>query len=301
MKKNLLFTGSNGFLGKNITPLLEEKYKVVTLDIVNADIVTNLSKEIPEIKERIEIVVHAAGKAHVIPNTEKEKQTFFDVNHGGTINLCKALEKNKIIPSSFVFISTVAVYGVEFGENITEEYLLEGNTPYALSKIQAERYLTTWCSKYGVSLSILRPSLLAGPNPPGNLGAMIKGLKSGKYLSVAGGKAKKSILMIQDIANLIPILEGRGGVYNICDNEHPTFLQLEYLISSQLGKNPPFNVPIWFAKICAIIGDLFGKWAPINSLKLKKMTESLTFSNEKAKNELDWQPLSVLENFKIVD
>ena len=49
----------------------------------------------------------------------------------------------------------------------------------------------------------------------------------------------------------------------------------------------------------ALVGDLIGKKAPINSLKLKKITESLTFSNEKAKRELNWQPLNVLENFKI--
>lgn len=49
----------------------------------------------------------------------------------------------------------------------------------------------------------------------------------------------------------------------------------------------------------ALVGDLMGNKAPINSLKLKKITESLTFSNEKAKRELNWQPLNVLENFRI--
>lgn len=35
---------------------------------------------------------------------------------------------------------------------------------------------------HNVKLSILRPSLIAGPNPPGNLGAMIHGIENGKYL-----------------------------------------------------------------------------------------------------------------------
>jgi hypothetical protein len=49
----------------------------------------------------------------------------------------------------------------------------------------------------------------------------------------------------------------------------------------------------------ALAGDLLGKKAPINSLKLKKITKSLTFSNEKAKRELNWRPLNILENFRI--
>jgi len=49
----------------------------------------------------------------------------------------------------------------------------------------------------------------------------------------------------------------------------------------------------------ALVGDCLGKKAPINSLKLKKITESLTFSNEKAMRELGWKPTRVLENFKI--
>ena len=49
----------------------------------------------------------------------------------------------------------------------------------------------------------------------------------------------------------------------------------------------------------ALIGDCLGKKAPINSLKLDKITKSLTFSNEKAIRELGWKPTHVLENFKI--
>lgn len=64
-------------------------------------------------------------------------------------------------------------------------------------------------------------------------------------------------------------------------------------------KKPPVSIPYWLAKSMALVGDLLGEKAPINSLKLKKITESLTFSNEKAKRELNWQPLNVLENFRI--
>jgi nucleoside-diphosphate-sugar epimerase len=128
---------------------------------------------------------------------------------------------------------------------------------------------------------------------------MIKGIATNRYLSIAGGKAKKSVLMVEDIARILPALIERGGIYNVCDDEHPSFRELEILIAEQLGKKSPPSIPYWMAKSMALAGDLLGKKAPINSLKLKKITESLTFSNEKAKRELNWQPLNVLENFRI--
>ena len=297
---NLLFTGASGFLGNNIYPLLlKAKYKVDTVGLTLQDNYTvNLVSDIPKLDCKYDVVLHAAGKAHSIPKTELEKQAFFDVNLQGTKNLCTALE-NSGIPKAFIFISTVAVYGCDSGENITEEHPLNGTTPYALSKIKAEKYLEGWCIMHNVKLSILRPSLIAGPNPPGNLGAMIHGIKTNKYLSIAGGKARKSVLMVQDIANLLPMLIEKGGIYNVCDSYQPSFRELEMVICKQLNKKTPISIPYWLAKSMAVMGDCLGAKAPINSLKLCKITSSLTFSNEKAVRELGWKPMNVLENFRI--
>lgn len=295
----LLFTGGTGFLGKNIYPLLAEKYDVTLCGITDKDdIKVNIAKDIPVLNEKYDIVLHAAGKAHVVPRTEAEKQAFFDVNLQGTKNLCKALE-NSGLPKALIFISTVAVYGCDEGENITEDHPLNGKSPYALSKIQAEEFLTNWCKEHNVVLGIIRPSLIAGPNPPGNLGAMISGIKSGKYLSIGGGKARKSVLMVQDIATLVNLLAQKGGVYNVCDDSQPTFRDLEKIISKQLGGKRVINIPYWTANVLAKIGNILGPKAPINSNKLDKITKTLTFSNEKAKRDLGWHPTDVLSGFKI--
>lgn len=295
----LLFTGASGFLGNNIHPFLERMYDVITVGLTQQDNYTvNIAKEVPKLRERYDIVLHAAGKAHSIPKTDAERQAFFDVNLQGTKNLCTALEKVGV-PRAFIFVSTVAVYGCGYGIDITEEHPLNGTTPYAISKRLAEEYLQNWCRKHNVVLGIIRPSLIAGPNPPGNLGTMITGIRRGMYFSIAGGKARKSVLMVQDIANLVPLLVKKGGVYNVCDSYHPTFRELETLICNQMDRSLPLSIPYWLAKSMALMGDCLGKNAPINSLKLDKITKSLTFSNEKAIRELGWQPTNVLENFKI--
>jgi len=297
--KSLLFTGSNGFLGKSvIVELSNMDYDIVTLSRKNACINCDLSQAIPSIDRIFDIVIHAAGKAHEVPKTVYENEQFFKVNFQGTKNLCAALEKSGI-PKSFIFISTVAVYGLDSGENITEDYPLNGYTPYALSKIKAEKYLSDWCTRHDVILSIVRPSLIIGRNPPGNLGAMIKGIKSRKYLSIAGGKSRRSMLMVEDIANLIPSLAVNGGVLNICDSQHPTFRELEKSIARQLGKFPPISIPLRLGILMARIGDVLGNNSPFNTEKLNKITKTLTFSNEKAVRELGWVPLNVLDNFRI--
>lgn len=297
--QKLLFTGGTGFLGKNVMPLLKERYEVTTCGITPDDMLkSNLAKEVPDLPERYDVVLHACGKAHVVPKTDAEKQAFYDVNYQGTVNLCAALE-NVGVPKALVFISTVAVYGCEYGDMITEEHPLEGNSPYARSKIMAEDFLTKWCASHGVVLGILRPSLLAGRKAPGNLGAMVSGIQKGFYLNIAGGKVRKSVLMAEDIARLLPLVAEKGGVYNVCDNYQPTFGELSASVAQQLGKRNPISIPYWLAWFMAKVGDLLGAKAPINSYKLEKMTRSLTFNNDKARRELGWEPLDVLSNYKI--
>ena len=293
----LLFTGSSGFLGSNILPILHNEYEIVhTMGLGQDDIKINLAKEVPTINTHYDIVLHACGKAHVVPRTPEEEKAFYDVNFEGTRNLCKALEMAGV-PKAMIFVSTVAVYGCESGELITEAHPLKGETPYAKSKIMAEEFLVKWCEEYNVVLGILRPSLLAGKNAPGNLGAMVNGIKKGFYLNIAGGKVCKSVLMAEDIARLLPLLAEKGGIYNVCDTKQPTFGDISASVAKQLGKRKPISIPYWMAWCMAKVGDLLGSRAPINSYKLNKMTQSLTFSNEKARKELGWEPLDVLENY----
>lgn len=299
MVKTLLFTGASGFLGRSVRPILEQTYRIDTVGLAQDDTCrVDLSCEEPRLERRYDVVLHAAGKAHVVPRTDAERESFFKVNYEGTVNLCRALEQRGI-PGALVFISTVAVYGVEEGVEISEDHPLLGTTPYAKSKILAEEYLGQWCREHGCVLGILRPSLLAGPNPPGNLGAMIGGIASGRYFSIAHGRARKSALMVDDIAHLVPRLARRGGTYNVCDDHQPSFGELESLVAVQLGRKRPVSIPYAAAKVLALCGDVLGPRFPINSQKLRKITRTLTFSNRAAKQQLNWTPLPVLQNFKI--
>ncbi len=294
-----LLTGGTGFLGYFISKAISESNILVTLSRNIGQYSICLEKKVPVFFEKFDLVIHAAGKAHSVPKTSLEKQAFFDVNFKGTQNLLQGIEESQSLPKAFIFISTVAVYGKENGVNISEKTPLLAKDPYGLSKIQAEQLVLDWCKKNNVICTILRLPLLAGQNPPGNLGAMIKGIQKGYYFNIAGGKAKKSMVLAEDVAKSILKVAEIGGVYNLSDGYHPSFGELSNHIAIRLGKGKPLNMPMWLAKIIAKFGDLLGNKAPLNTNKLKKITSNLTFNDSKARKAFGWNPTPVLDGFKI--
>jgi nucleoside-diphosphate-sugar epimerase len=291
---DILLTGATGFLGKIIFRFLEYDHEIKTLSRTYGDYKVSLEKEIPIFKLEFDLVVHTAGKAHSVPKTEEEKKKFQDVNVIGTLNLLRGLEKTGI-PKQFVFISSVSVYGQDFGREIDEEFPLVAIDSYGKSKIEAEDLVSEWCRSNIVVCTILRLPLLVGKNPPGNLGAMLKAIDKGYYFNIDGGKARKSMVLAEDVAAFIPRVAPVGGTYNLTDGVHPNFKELGIAISKQKKKKTPLNITLFIAKIMGYVGDLLGDKVPINSSKIKKITSDLTFDDSKARELLDWKPQSVLE------
>ena len=289
---NILLTGGNGFLGSTIVKCLSTE-NITRLGTKNSDIIVDITKGFSDLPT-FDYVIHSAGKAHIVPKTEAEKRDFYDVNVKGTAHLLKALEQSPILPKSFVFISSVAVYGAESGTRIKETQALNAQDAYGVSKIQAEEIVQEWCTKNNVICGILRLPLLVGANPPGNLGAMIKGIKNGYYFNVAGGKAKKSMVLAEDVAMIIPKAAEIGGIYNLTDGYHPSFYELSLSIAKQMGKQSVLNMPRFAAVILAMIGKFIPKF-PINKSKLDKIMSDLTFDDLKAKEMLKWQPTKDLD------
>jgi nucleoside-diphosphate-sugar epimerase len=289
----ILVTGTSGFLGSVIS-FQNSTHEIFSLNRSIGNFICDLEISIPNFDSKFDIVIHNAGKVHCTSNENVDKISFFKVNVGGTKNLLKGLENN--IPKQFVFISSVAVYGKDYGLNINEKQKLNPKNPYGLSKIQAEEVVLDWCRKNNVVCTILRLPLLVGKNPPGNLGNMIKAIKKGYYFNIGGGKAKKSMVLAEDVARFIPMIAPIGGIYNLTDGEHPTFSSL----STAIAKKKIHNLPLILAKLAGIIGDLLGNKAPLNSIKIKKIISDLTFDDSKARR-FGWNPQSVLEYLKVND
>ena len=319
---SLLLTGATGFLGKILHRELSQHFEVTTLGrSAGNSLAVNLEHEVPQFAHAFEQVVHNAGMAHKLPRNTFESQLFYAVNYQGTLNLLKGLEGAPALPRLFVFISTVAVYGLESGENINEAHPLLGNSPYAKSKILAEAAIRQWCGERNVRCVILRLPLVVAPNPPGNLGAMIEAIRKGYYLAIRNNFAAKSMVGAQDVAALVRSVNGvesgavsgvesgalllngkQDGIYNLTDGIHPAFCEVEAALEKASGRKIRMRIPLWIARVLGKCGDLLHKTglpAPLTSDKLNKITTSLTFDDGKARRELGWEPGAALRDLKI--
>jgi nucleoside-diphosphate-sugar epimerase len=294
---NILVTGSTGFLGRTIVQFLEGN-DIITLGRSSCSIVCDLSEMIPINIPEVKLVIHAAGRAHCGTRSQADKDMYYKVNVNGTKNLLLGLERTGI-PERFVFISSVAVYGRDSGLDINESSPVMAMDAYGLSKIHAENLVLDWCKKYNVTCTILRLPLVLGTNPPGNLGVLINSIRNGYYFNIDGGKAKKSMVLADDIAGFIIKVSKVGGVFNLTDGYHPSFGELTFQISRQLGKRKPRNIPFWFAKSLAFLCEILCKDAYFNTGKLIKMTSDLTFDDSKARETFGWDPTPALIGFKV--
>ncbi len=296
----ILLTGSNGFLGKFLLNELRKQNLIFTLNRANSDYNFDLEKDKFVLNNNFDLIIHNAGRAHLVPKSTQEINSFYTTNVNGTISLLESIE-NSAKPKYFVFISSVSVYGLNEGFLINEDYPLGAKDPYGLSKIECERIIQEWCHKNKVVCTILRLPLVVGSNPPGNLGAMIESINKGFYFNIGGGKAKKSMVLATDIAKYVLNAAMVGGIYNLTDGYNPSFNELSVQIGNQLSKRFIPNMPLFIARSLAFIGDKITKRLPFNSYRLLKITLTLTFDDLKARRAFGWNPNPVLNDFKIYD
>jgi len=309
---NLLLTGYPGFLANSIKDFFErQEWHVDTLGLLEkpqyeqqrtgehlqCDLVV-CPPDLPD--KKYDLVIHAAGKAHVVPRTEAEKKSFYDVNVTGTEHLLTALQKKP--PKSIVFISSVTVYGVETGELIPEDAPLLAKAPHSESKIMAEKLIRDTEFSQPVIRGIVRLPLIAGKNAPGNLGSMISAIRKGFYFNVAGGKAARSVVLKEDIAPFLQALGEHGGTYNFTDRRGITYAELYQEIRKHVDCPHRPGLPYWAAWCLALAGEclhfVIRRPVPFDFYRLEKLTTSLTFDSSRAAKEIPFAPRPVLENIK---
>ncbi len=288
---NILLTGASGFLGSHFP----RKKNIITLGTMPINnIQCDLSNNIPITLHNINKVVHMAGIAHINPKNKDEEKKFHEINYIGTLNLIKSLVNHNI--NQFIYISSVAVYGLNSGELINENHPLRPSTSYGKSKLETEKYLIDWADKRKINLLILRLPLVIGQNPPGNLGKMIDSIKNGKYIAIKNNKAKKSVVLASDVVKICLSTKEMNGIYNLADSTNPTFEELENFIAKKFNKKIFFKIPSSILKYICLFGDKLPQSFPIKTSLYEKIVNPLTFDNKKALSELEWSPSNIFKS-----
>lgn len=171
----VLVTGSQGYIGSVLTDYFVNKgYEVIGLDngffedanfIQREHEIKTLKKDLRDVKvsdlSGFDSVVHLAGISND-PLGQLDPNITFEINHEGTVNLAKLSKKAGV--KRFAFSSSCSMYGVSEKEFVTEEDDFNPQTPYAQSKVFAERDLSTLADS-SFSPIYLRNSTVFGLSP----------------------------------------------------------------------------------------------------------------------------------------
>ena len=303
---NILITGIHGFVGSNLVAALYEHHTFYGLDIISPEkkgVVRTFSwKDIETTSfpmQRLpcfDAIIHLAGRAHDTKN-QSASQGYFDINTGLTQKIFDFFLESSA--KRFIFFSSVkAAADSVVGDMLTEDVIPTPVGPYGESKIAAEEYiLSKLRSEHGelkVAMQrdkrvyILRPCMIHGPGNKGNLNLLYNVVKKGIPWPLGDFENKRSFTSID---NLCYVVEGlltkdvANGIYHMGDDEALSTNELIALMCEAMGKEPH----IWkmnrkMMEGCAGLGTLLH--LPLNTERLRKLTEDYVVSNEKIKSAL---------------
>uniref|UniRef100_UPI0040257E6E NAD-dependent epimerase/dehydratase family protein n=1 Tax=Bacteroides cellulosilyticus TaxID=246787 RepID=UPI0040257E6E len=314
---NILITGIHGFVGSNLVAALCEHHTLYGLDIIFPEkkgVVRTFSwgdietTSFPmQCLPRFDAIIHLAGKAHDTKN-QSAAQVYFDINTGLTRKIFDFFLESDA--RKFIFFSSVkAVADSVVGDVLREDVLPTPVGPYGESKIAAEDYIKehfvlsdTFSVNKGKTFSfkeenvrysdkqvyILRPCMIHGPGNKGNLNLLYNVVKKGIPWPLGDFENKRSFTSID---NLCYVVEGlltkdvASGIYHMGDDEALSTNELIALMCEAMGKEPH----IWkmnrkMMEGCAGLGTLLH--LPLNTERLRKLTENYVVSNEKIKSAL---------------
>lgn len=257
----IMITGGAGFIGSNVVDgYIEKGHTVVVVDNLFTGKKENLnpaaafyevdirSPEIAKIieKERPEVINHHAAQISV-PASVEDPCFDADVNVKGLLNILEASRKNGV--RKFVFISSGgAIYGEADQYPTTEDYSPKPLSPYAITKLVSEYYLSYYHHQWDLAYTILRYANIYGPRqiPHGEAGVVaifMTHLMNNQTCTLYHFPNEPSGMIrdycfVGDVvkANLLALDQGENDIFNIGTEEGTNTLDLFRIIFEEVKR-----------------------------------------------------------------
>ena len=301
----ILITGVHGFVGSNLVNALSKEHTIYGLDIVSPikdGVRFTFSWEYLDKEDRIpevDAIIHLAGKAHDTKN-QTVSDVYFKVNTGLTQKIYDYFLKSKA--KKFIFFSTAKAAADKVDGVLTEDVVPSPVGPYGESKIAAEKYIQEHLVA-DKQVYILRPCMIHGPGNKGNLNLLYGVVKKGIPWPLGAFDNRRTFTSIE---NLNFVIEGlltkdvATGIYNMGDDEALSTNELIEEICKSLGKKAHiWKLPKGLMTGIAKIGGALH--LPLDSERLRKLTENYISSNAKIKKALgiEKMPVDAREGLKV--
>ena len=300
----ILITGIHGFVGSNLVASLKENHTIYGLDIVSP-ITEGVSftfswedldaGQVPE----VDAIIHLAGKAHDTKN-QAAAEVYFKVNTGLTQKIYDYFLRSSA--QKFIFFSTAKAAADRVEGVLTEDVTPVPVGPYGDSKIKAEEYILSHPAD-GKQVYILRPCMIHGPGNKGNLNLLYSVVSKGIPWPLGAFENRRTFTSIDNLSFVISGLLTKdvpSGIYNMGDDEALSTNELIEVICESLGKKAHiWKLPKGLMNSMAKIGG----WLhlPLDSERLRKLTENYISSNAKIKGALgiEKMPVEAIDGLKM--
>ena len=258
---NILITGVSGFIGRRLINSVHGKIRVLsrTRQSNYETIVCDLqSGVIPDdALDSIDTVFHLAGFAHDMRDASKITDLYYKVNVSATVQLANLAVKSGV--KRFVFVSSVKAGGNPSpGTCTNEKDQRNAKDVYGKTKREAELKLLEIGKESGMHVSIIRPSLVYGPNVKGNLQLMLSGIKKGWFPPLPETGNRRSMIHVDDLVRAILLVadddRANGEIFIATDGKPYSSREIYSSMCNIAGRPvPKWSVPIFLFNMIAII------------------------------------------------
>jgi nucleoside-diphosphate-sugar epimerase len=208
----------------------------------------------------------------------KVEDVYRIINVEATVELAKLAVASGV--KQFVFISSVkAGGGMASGKCINESDQNEPEGVYGKSKREAELKLLKIGSESGMHVSIIRPSLVYGPNVKGNLQLMLSGIEKGWFPPLPETGNRRSMIHVDDLVRAILLVaedkRANGEIFIATDGVPHSSREIYNAMCSTLDKSiPKWSVPKLLFGMASLI-------SPRIKYKLNKLLGDECYSSAK--------------------
>lgn len=217
----VLITGGAGFLGAALANrLANEGHTVLVVDDLTAGDPRRLASEVlltrgdvrdvPKLwtlLQGVDCVYHLAARVRV-PESIHYPSDYNAVNVGGTVAVMEAMRDTGV--RRVVFASSGALYGEQSHQPVHEGQVPNPNSPYGVSKIAAEYYVSTLGTLYDIETVSLRvfnaygPGQELPPSYPPVVPQLLKQARTGGSLVIFGdGRQTRDFVFLDDVLDAL--------------------------------------------------------------------------------------------------
>jgi nucleoside-diphosphate-sugar epimerase len=247
----ILLTGSSGFIGKALTPVLEKYWEVHHLESNLTDY-DKVKQEVKQINPNI--IVHLAARTEV-EKSFTEQLSFSEINYLGTVNLIESTRQLKNF-TSFLFASTMEVYGwqpisdeIKYHGKFTQRQVYDEktipnpNAPYAVAKYACEKYIEYASRAYHFPYTIIRQTNTYGRHDNDFFvteALITRMLRSKESINMGYAEPWRNFLYIDDLINIWTKIiaqptKARGAIITIGPDNAISIKDYAELIAKKLN------------------------------------------------------------------